>query len=75
MRFLKWLGAAVGAILLTILLLDTFGGYLFDGPLGPIPGGALSGPVNSTEKPDWSKMKLRIGKLCENLRNESPHRR
>jgi hypothetical protein len=58
MRFLKWLGAAVGAILLTILLLDTFGGYLFDGPLGPIPGGAFSGPVNSTEKPDWSKMKL-----------------
>jgi hypothetical protein len=56
MRFLKWLAAAIGAIVLTLLFLDTFGGYLFDGPLGPIPGGALSGPVNSTEDPDWSKL-------------------
>ncbi|HEY2775156.1 MAG TPA: DUF2255 family protein [Candidatus Binatia bacterium] len=61
MGFLKWFGAVVGAIVLTVLLLDTFGGYLFDGPLGPIPGGALSGPVNSTENPDWSK----IGKELE----------
>jgi hypothetical protein len=56
MRFVKWLAAALGAIVLTILFLDTFGGYLFDGPLGPIPGGALSGPVNSTGDPDWSKL-------------------
>jgi hypothetical protein len=60
MRFLKWLGAAVGAIVLTVLFLDTFGGYLFDGPLGPIPGGALSGPVNSTENPDWSKLEKEL---------------
>lgn len=60
MRFLKWLAAAVGAIVLTVLLLDTFGGYLFDGPLGPIPGGALSGPVNSTENPDWSKLEKEL---------------
>lgn len=60
MRILKWLGAAVGTLILTVLFLDTFGGYLFDGPLGPIPGGALSGPVNATESPDWSKIEKEL---------------
>jgi hypothetical protein len=61
MRILKWLAVAVGSVLLTLLLLDTFGGYLFDGPLGPIPGGAMSGPVSTTDDPDWST----IGKELE----------
>lgn len=39
-----------------MVLLDTFGGYVFDGPLGPIPGGALSGPVNAQRNPDWSNV-------------------
>jgi hypothetical protein len=41
MRIVRWvLGVAVGAvvtIVAVVLLLDTFGGFLFDGPLGPIP--------------------------------------
>ena len=54
MRIVKWIFAAIGAVALVILLLDTFGGYLFDGPLGPIPGGAFEGPVNPERNPDWS---------------------
>ena len=53
-KILKWIGAGLGAIVVAVLLLDTFGGYLFDGPLGPIPGGALRGPVNPEKNPDWS---------------------
>jgi hypothetical protein len=56
MKILKWLATAVGSILLIVVLLDTFGGYVFDGPLGPIPGGALSGPVNTTDELDLSKI-------------------
>jgi hypothetical protein len=55
-RVLKWIGAAVAALIAVVLLLDTFGGYVFDGPLGPIPGGALSGPVSAEENPDWSQV-------------------
>jgi Uncharacterized protein conserved in bacteria (DUF2255) len=54
MRILKWIGIGAAALIGIVLLLDTFGGYLFDGPLGPIPGGAFSGPVNPDPKPDWS---------------------
>jgi hypothetical protein len=54
MRVLKWIGMGVAALVAVVLLLDTFGGYLFDGPLGPIPGGTLQGPVNSNPNPDWS---------------------
>src|SRR6185369_2726678 len=60
MKILKWLAALVGALVLGVLLLDTFGGYLFDGPLGPIPGGALSGPVNPEQHPDWSQIEKEI---------------
>ena len=60
MRIVRWvLGVAVGAvvtIVAVVLLLDTFGGFLFDGPLGPIPGGAFKGPVNSDLHPDWSDL-------------------
>lgn len=54
MKILKWLAITLGAIVLVILLLDTFGGYLFDGPLGPIPGGAFSGQASADTVPDWS---------------------
>src|SRR5882672_10026527 len=60
MRIVRWvLGVIVGAIatvVAVVLLLDTFGGYLFDGPLGPIPGGAFTGPVDSNPRPDWSNL-------------------
>jgi Uncharacterized protein conserved in bacteria (DUF2255) len=60
MRIVHWvLGVAVGAvvtIVAVVLLLDTFGGFLFDGPLGPIPGGVFKGPVNSDLHPDWSDL-------------------
>lgn len=55
-RILKWIAAAVGAVVVLVLLLDTFGGYLFDGPLGPIPGGAFKGPVNPEQNPAWSQV-------------------
>ena len=54
MRILKWVTAAIGIVVVVILLLDTFGGYLFDGPLGPIPGGAFEGQINPERNPDWS---------------------
>jgi hypothetical protein len=51
---LKWTAGALGAAVLIVLTLDTFGGHLFDGPLGPVPGGAFVGPVNPERNPDWS---------------------
>src|SRR5262249_26382765 len=56
-RILRWVLGGVVALLLVVLFLDTFGGFLFDGPLGPIPGGAFSrGAVNSDPHPDWSNL-------------------
>jgi hypothetical protein len=37
MRILRWILGVVLAVVVVVLLLDTFGGFLFDGPLGPIP--------------------------------------
>lgn len=56
MRILRWILSGVVALVLAVALLDAFGGYLFDGPLGPIPGGALVGPVNSNPNPEWSNL-------------------
>jgi hypothetical protein len=56
MRILKWITAVVGVAGAVVLLLDTFGGYLFDGPLGPLPGGEFEGPVNPERNPDWSQV-------------------
>ncbi len=56
MRVLKWIAATVAAIVAVAVLLDSLGGYLFDGPLGPIPGGHMSGPVNADPHPDWSQV-------------------
>jgi hypothetical protein len=56
MRILRWLFGGLTAVILVVLLLDTFGGYLFDGPLGPIPGGRLVGPVTSEPNPAWSDL-------------------
>jgi hypothetical protein len=56
MRVLRWIGGALLAAIAVVVLLDTFGGYLFDGPLGPIPGGALRGRVDPNPNPDWSNL-------------------
>src|SRR6266581_4596190 len=56
MRILRWILGGVGTLIAVVLVLDTFGGFLFDGPLGPIPGGALSGTVNPDPHPDWSNL-------------------
>jgi hypothetical protein len=56
MRVLRWIGGVLLAAILAVVLLDTFGGYLFDGPLGPIPGGAFRGPVDPNPNPDWSNL-------------------
>ena len=58
MRILRWVGGVILAVILVVLSLDTFGGYLFDGPLGPIPGGKLSGPVDASPNPDWASMNM-----------------
>jgi hypothetical protein len=55
-RILSVVVGIVVTVVAIVLLLDTFGGYLFDGPLGPIPGGAFKGPVNSDLHPDWSNL-------------------
>lgn len=54
-KVLKWIGLALITLVLGVFLLDSFGGYFMDGPLGPIPGGPMSGPVvDATEPFDWS---------------------
>jgi hypothetical protein len=54
MRIVRWSLGIVGFVVAAVLLLDTFGGLLFDGPLGPIPGGAFNGAVNPDPHPDWT---------------------
>ena len=56
MRVVRWVLGVLATLVLVVLLLDTFGGYLFDGPLGPIPGGAFVGPVDPNARPDWSDL-------------------
>lgn len=56
MRILRWLAGIAVAVVLVVVALDTFGGYLFDGPLGPIPGGAFVGPVDPNPDPEWTDM-------------------
>jgi len=56
MRIVRWVLGAIVALLVLVALLDTFGGYVFDGPLGPIPGGAFVGPVDPDPGPDWSNL-------------------
>ena len=52
MRILRWLGLALALFGLTLGLLIGLSSF-YDGPLGPIPGGPLSGAVLN-EPPDWS---------------------
>jgi hypothetical protein len=53
-RILRWLLGGLAAVIAVVVLLDTFGGYVLDGPLGPIPGGALQGPVSADTHPQWA---------------------
>ena len=60
-RLLRWIGLGAGAVVLLALLLDTFGGHFMDGPLGPIPGGRMSGPVVDAAIPlDWTGVEREI---------------
>ena len=60
-KALKWIGLTVAGLILVVLLLDSFGGYFLDGPLGPIPGGHMSGPVVDPAEPlDWSGVEREI---------------
>src|SRR5262245_45147057 len=54
-RVVRGLVGIVAFVLAVVLVLDTFGGFLFHGPLGPIPGGAFRGPVDPNP-PDWSDL-------------------
>ena len=61
MRILRWVLMGIGAAVVVVIFLDTFGGWLFDGPLGPIPGGAfVRGSVSSERNPDWSNLEMVI---------------
>lgn len=53
---IRWILYGAAALIAVGLLLDTFGGMLFDGPLGPIPGGAFRGAVNPDPNPVWSDL-------------------
>ena len=60
-KVLKWIGLALITIVVGVFLLDSFGGYFMDGPLGPIPGGHMSDPVvDATEPLDWSGLEEEI---------------
>ena len=52
MKVVRLVGRGLAVVVVAVLLLDTFGGYLMEGPLGPIPGGAFKGDVSTD--PDWS---------------------
>ena len=56
MRIIRWVLGGLVAAIAVVVLLDTFGGFLFDGPLGPIPGGAFKGAVNPNPTPDLSNL-------------------
>lgn len=53
MRILRWLGLALGALVLTVLALMGISRFL-DGPLGPFPGGPLRGALATEDPGDWS---------------------
>lgn len=55
-RILRWLLGGIAAVIAVVLLLDTFGGFIFDGPLGPIPGGVLKGPLSPDTHPQWADL-------------------
>lgn len=60
-KVLKWIGLTVVTLALVVFLLDSFGGYFMDGPLGPIPGGRMSGPVVDPAEPlDWNGIEREI---------------
>src|SRR5262249_10261029 len=56
MRIVRWILGVLVALVAVVLFLDTFGGYFLDGPLGPIPGGKLSGPVSTGPPADIANL-------------------
>ena len=58
MKFTKPILLAIAALVVPYVLLDALGGYFLDGPIGPIPGGQMSGRINNTPHPDWESMDL-----------------
>ncbi len=54
MRFVKWLGGALAAVVLLVVLLTVFARF-GDGPMAILPGGPLeAGELYSGPEPDWS---------------------
>ena len=53
MRILRWLGLALGALVIAVALLMGVARFL-DGPLGPFPGGTLRGELSAEDPGDWS---------------------
>ena len=53
MRILRWIGFALGGVLVALALLMFVARFL-DGPLGPFPGGKLRGALSTEDPGDWS---------------------
>jgi hypothetical protein len=53
MRVLRWFGVST-VVLLGLLGAVAVGARFADGPLGPFPGGALSGQLATGQSPDWA---------------------
>lgn len=53
MRVLRWILVVLGALALALAALVFVARWL-DGPLGPIPGGALGGELAQEDPGDWS---------------------
>lgn len=71
----KWLsGSLRGFVALWIVKFAFVAAFMFVGcgPLGPIPGGALSGPVGPTEIDDWS-FAAEVENAQLETRPEDPH--
>ena len=54
LRWLKWLGAAIGVLVLSLVAL-VVGARFGDGPMGLLPGGPLeAGELVAGAEPDWT---------------------
>ena len=64
--------AAFWVVKLVALAIFASSGFIGCGPLGPIPGGALSGPVGSAQVEDWS-FASEVERAQLETRPEDPH--